>query len=70
VTISGVTYRNIKGTSATPVAVNFGCSSSKPCTGIKLQVIRLTYFNKAATAYCKNARGSSSGVVVPGSCLG
>ncbi|KAK9205537.1 hypothetical protein WN943_015805 [Citrus x changshan-huyou] len=32
VTISGVTYRNIEGTSATPVAINFGCSSSKPCT--------------------------------------
>ncbi|KAH9726630.1 Pectin lyase-like superfamily protein [Citrus sinensis] len=38
-TISGVTYRNIEGTSATPVAINFGCSSSKPCTGIKLQGI-------------------------------
>ncbi|KAJ4723883.1 polygalacturonase-like [Melia azedarach] len=69
VKISGVTYKNIKGTSAKEVAVSLGCSPSKPCTGIKLQDINLTYFNKSATAYCKNAQGSSNGIVVPGSCL-
>ncbi|KAL5781049.1 hypothetical protein ACOSP7_006078 [Xanthoceras sorbifolium] len=70
VKISGVTYKNIKGTSATKVAMSFACSPSNPCTGIKLQDIKLTYFNRAAaTSYCKNARGRSNGVVVPRSCL-
>ncbi|KAJ4723880.1 putative Polygalacturonase [Melia azedarach] len=69
VKIRGVTYKNIKGTSATEIAVNLGCSPSKPCTGIKLQDINLTYFNKTAKAYCKNAHGSSRGIVVPSSCL-
>ncbi|KAJ0034079.1 hypothetical protein Pint_26349 [Pistacia integerrima] len=71
VKISGVTYKNIKGTSATKVAVNFDCSSSNPCTGIELQDINLSYNNSkaAASAYCKNAQGSSSGVEVPKSCL-
>lgn len=69
VKISGVTYRNIKGTSATPQAVTFDCSSSVPCSGIKLQDIKLTYLNKPATASCKNIGGTASGVVVPQSCL-
>ncbi|KAJ0034326.1 hypothetical protein Pint_26370 [Pistacia integerrima] len=71
VKISGVTYKNIKGTSATKVAINFDCSSSNPCTGIELQDINLSYNNSeaAASAYCKHAQGSSSGVEVPKSCL-
>ncbi|KAE8022726.1 hypothetical protein FH972_008506 [Carpinus fangiana] len=69
VKISGVTYRNIKGTSATPEGVTFDCSPSTPCRGIRLEDIKLTYMNKAATASCKNAGGSSSGILVPDSCL-
>ncbi|KAJ0034856.1 hypothetical protein Pint_26351 [Pistacia integerrima] len=69
VKISGVTYRNIKGTSATPVAMSFDCLSSNPCSGIKLQDIKLTYNGKSSSSYCKNAHGSSSGTVIPRSCL-
>ncbi|PQQ03388.1 polygalacturonase [Prunus yedoensis var. nudiflora] len=69
VKISRVTYTNIRGTSASKVAMNFYCSSSNPCWGLKLQDIRLTYLNKAATSYCANAGGSSSGVVIPRSCF-
>lgn len=67
--ISQVTYRNIQGTSATPKAVAFDCSSSNPCSGIKLQDIKLTYMNKAATSTCKNIGGTISGVIMPRSCL-
>ncbi|GMY32934.1 polygalacturonase-like [Fagus crenata] len=42
VKISQVTYRNIRGTSGTPEAVTFDCSPSSPCSGIKLQDIKLT----------------------------
>ncbi|KAK4566086.1 hypothetical protein RGQ29_002326 [Quercus rubra] len=69
VKISEVTYRNIQGTSATAEAVTFDCSPSSPCRGIKLQDIKLTYNNRAATSSCKNIGGTSSGVLVPESCL-
>ncbi|MQM20441.1 hypothetical protein Taro_053461, partial [Colocasia esculenta] len=67
--ISQVEYRDIKGTSATEVAVSFDCSPSHPCRGIELQDIKLTYKNKPAMSYCKHADGTASGMVVPASCL-
>ncbi|KAJ4723886.1 polygalacturonase-like [Melia azedarach] len=69
VKISQVTYRNIQGTSSTANAVVFDCSPSNPCRGIRLQDIKLTYMNKAATASCKNIGGTSGGVLMPKSCL-
>ena len=69
VKISQVTYKNIRGTSASQVAMNFICSSSNPCNGIKLQNIRLTYNRRAATSFCANAAGFSNGVVIPRSCF-
>nr|KYP48787.1 Polygalacturonase [Cajanus cajan] len=67
--ISQITYSNINGTSATPEAVTFDCSPSSPCQGIKLQDINLNYNDKAATSSCKNIEGTSSGTLVPESCL-
>ncbi|XP_038888873.1 polygalacturonase-like [Benincasa hispida] len=69
VKISGVTYRNIQGTSATIEAMTFDCSPSNPCSDIQLQDIKLTYKNKTTTSSCKNIGGSSIGVLVPESCL-
>lgn len=69
VKISDVAYKNIQGTSATQEAVTFDCSSSNPCTGIRLQDIKLTYKNKTATSSCKNIAGSSIGILMPQSCL-
>ncbi|KAJ9187196.1 hypothetical protein P3X46_002681 [Hevea brasiliensis] len=69
VKISEVTYENIQGTSATPEGVTFECSPSNPCKGIKLQDIKLTYMNKAATSSCKNIDGTSTGLLIPESCL-
>lgn len=69
VRISDVSYTDIEGTSATPVAVKFDCSGSNPCTGFRLSNIRLTYEDKTAQSLCRNADGSSSGVVSPRSCL-
>ena len=67
--ISDVTYEDIHGTSATEVAVNFDCSSKNPCSGIKLQDVKLTYENKVAEASCANADGTTVGSIQPGSCL-
>ncbi|XP_021912586.1 polygalacturonase-like [Carica papaya] len=71
VKISGITYKNIKGISATQIAIKFDCSPTDPCTGIRLQDINLRYLGKSRSAisYCKNAHGRSSGVVLPKSCF-
>jgi polygalacturonase len=69
VKINQVKYRNIRGTSATEVAVKFDCSQTYPCKGIKLQDVKLTYQNQPAQSSCKNAQGSVSGLVDPPSCL-
>ncbi|KAK8454213.1 hypothetical protein SEVIR_5G415167v4 [Setaria viridis] len=69
--ISDVRYVGIRGSSATPVAVNFDCSRSNPCSGIRLQDVALTYRSRpaAAKSYCRNVQGSTLGLVLPPSCL-
>ncbi|KAJ6734077.1 hypothetical protein OIU79_001359 [Salix purpurea] len=69
VKISGVSYQDIHGSSATEVAVKFDCSKKYPCTGIKLQDVKLTYKNQPAEASCSNTGGVASGLVQPTSCL-
>ncbi|CAM8924194.1 unnamed protein product [Rhodiola kirilowii] len=70
VQISRVTYSNIRGTSASKVAVNFDCSSTNPCKGVILQNINLvTSGGDATTSFCDNVMGSSVGEVVPKSCF-
>ncbi|EEF33281.1 Polygalacturonase precursor, putative [Ricinus communis] len=69
VKISQITYKNIQGTSRSPQAVTFECSPSNPCREIELHDIKLTYMNKAATSSCKNIAGTSSGLIIPESCL-
>ncbi|XBI68800.1 hypothetical protein VPH35_047952 [Triticum aestivum] len=70
VQISDLSYTDIKGSSATPVAVKFNCSGTNPCSGIKLRNIRLKYrHQRPAQAKCQNAGGSTSGEVTPPSCF-
>ncbi|KAF7803216.1 polygalacturonase-like [Senna tora] len=69
VKISGVRYEDIKGTSASEVAINLDCSASNPCWGIILRDIKLRYVKGSATSSCRNAAGTASGVVIPRSCL-
>ncbi|KAL3724260.1 hypothetical protein ACJRO7_029431 [Eucalyptus globulus] len=69
VRVSDVTYQDIHGTSATEVAVKFDCSSKYPCTGIRMQDVKLTYLNQVATASCAHAGGAASGTEQPASCL-
>ncbi|KAL5990513.1 hypothetical protein ACLOJK_011415 [Asimina triloba] len=47
VKISNVTYSNIRGLSATEIAVKLDCSSSNPCTGIKLKDVKLANINNS-----------------------
>ncbi|XP_049932523.1 polygalacturonase-like isoform X3 [Nymphaea colorata] len=69
VKISNVVYKNINGTSATQVAVDFSCSASAPCQGISMANVQLTYKGQPAKSSCEHAFGSATGTMVPSSCL-
>ncbi|XP_057527748.1 polygalacturonase-like [Amaranthus tricolor] len=69
VRISDVTYQDIHGSSATPIAVKFDCSSEYHCTNIKLEGVDLTYRNQQAASSCVNTIGSTYGVIEPKSCF-
>ncbi|MCL7022662.1 hypothetical protein MKW94_009424, partial [Papaver nudicaule] len=69
VKISAVTYQNVSGTSATPIAIRFRCSATAPCEGIKLYNVNLIYSKQSAKSFCFSATGTSRGQVTPESCL-
>ncbi|KAK7368308.1 hypothetical protein VNO80_10333 [Phaseolus coccineus] len=69
VKVSDVTYQDIHGTSATQVAVKFDCSSKYPCSGIRLEDVKLTYKNQRALSSCNHADGAALGSVQPQSCF-
>ncbi|KAK8671424.1 hypothetical protein V6N13_038020 [Hibiscus sabdariffa] len=58
VKIKDIMYTDIRGTSSTPIAIKFDCSTKNPCTGIELQNVNLTYLNKAAQSFCSNVVGT------------
>nr|GMD21735.1 polygalacturonase-like [Ipomoea batatas] len=65
VKISKVSYKNIKGTSATPDAVILGCSKGVPCEGVEIGDINLTFKGGAAKSVCKNVKPKLTGKQVP-----
>ncbi|KDP33146.1 hypothetical protein JCGZ_13538 [Jatropha curcas] len=69
VRISDVTYQDIRGSSATDIAMKFDCSKKYPCQGIKLQDVKLSCKNQQSRALCAHAAGIASGFVEPKSCL-
>ncbi|CAI9108337.1 OLC1v1007907C1 [Oldenlandia corymbosa var. corymbosa] len=69
VKISAVTFKQIRGRSASPVAISIGCSQNNPCRSITFQDISLTYGNQAARVACAYAGGSYHGFVQPRGCL-
>ncbi|XP_048142076.1 polygalacturonase-like [Rhodamnia argentea] len=66
VQVSNVMYQNIRGTSASDVAIEFNCSESLPCKGIALQNIDLQKTGGgSATASCSNINPDYIGAVSP-----
>ncbi|KAL6213167.1 hypothetical protein ACLB2K_012614 [Fragaria x ananassa] len=58
VKISDVSFKNIKGTSTTPLAVNFICSWSVPCENVEISGIDLTYTGHKGfiSSQCSNVK--------------
>ncbi|CAL0321546.1 unnamed protein product [Lupinus luteus] len=66
VQVSNVLYENIKGTSASDMAIEFDCAEYYPCDGIVLQNIDLeSEGGGVANASCKNVKLSYRGNVNP-----
>ncbi|TXG55479.1 hypothetical protein EZV62_020735 [Acer yangbiense] len=71
VKISKVTFKNIRGTSSTPVAVKLSCSPGHPCQSVELSNIDLTYTGKeapAAISQCGHVQPKVSGRMNPKAC--
>ncbi|KAK9692201.1 hypothetical protein RND81_09G248100 [Saponaria officinalis] len=52
--ISNVVYKNIHGSSTSQQIVTFDCSPKKPCYGLTLQDIKLSYQSNTTTCECQN----------------
>ncbi|CBI28389.3 hypothetical protein VitviT2T_018075 [Vitis vinifera] len=68
VKISDVTFKNIRGTSSTELAVKLVCSSGVPCQNVQLTDINLKFNGGAPTSICKNVKPILGGVQQPRSC--
>ncbi|CAN4109240.1 unnamed protein product [Withania somnifera] len=65
VQVKNVAYRNIKGSSATDVAIKFDCSKNFPCEGIMMENINLVKGSGNSKAICKNVHFNNVEVVSP-----
>jgi galacturan 1,4-alpha-galacturonidase len=60
VQLSKVTFKNIKGTAATPETVTLKCSKKVPCLDVTLSQIQVTAPG-TANVTCANAKGTADG---------
>ncbi|XP_034686341.1 exopolygalacturonase-like [Vitis riparia] len=72
VRISNIHYRNIRGTSSSPLGVNLMCSPQFPCQNVELFDINLRYSGKrrvsTLTSSCSNVKAGFGGVQIPPPC--
>ncbi|XP_017984474.1 PREDICTED: exopolygalacturonase [Theobroma cacao] len=70
VKISNVSFKNIRGTSATQVAVELTCSSGIPCENVEIGDINLSYIGTEgpATSRCSNVKPIITGKQTPLAC--
>ncbi|KAL4181411.1 hypothetical protein AMTRI_Chr12g271090 [Amborella trichopoda] len=71
VKINNISFKNIRGTLTSKVAVNLLCSRAFPCKNVELDDIKLEYNDQgeASTASCTNVNEVSAGVQIPPTCL-
>ncbi|CAN6574152.1 unnamed protein product [Malus baccata var. baccata] len=70
VKISNVSFKNIKGSSSTPVGIKLVCSGGLPCENVELSNIDLTYTGKegSITSECKHIKPTINNVAQPLAC--
>ncbi|KAL3648655.1 hypothetical protein CASFOL_005058 [Castilleja foliolosa] len=69
VKIKDIIFKNIKGTTISPVAVDLTCSATVPCQNMLLQDIDLQHIgNEKVTSTCVNAKAGYFGVQNPPPC--
>lgn len=69
--ISGVTIKNVKGTSNSPQAVTLSCSSGKPCDKVEITDVDLAYSGTDKAPFgtvCENVKPTIVGVHNPPLC--
>jgi polygalacturonase len=65
IAVRNIHYRNIHGTSASKVAINFICSEAVRCDGIQMQDIYLVGEGRYATCSYRNATVAQLGYNFP-----
>eukprot|EP00257_Ricinus_communis_P027177 XP_025014591.1 exopolygalacturonase-like [Ricinus communis] len=70
VKISNISFKNIKGSSATVIAVQLNCSSSVPCEKVELADINLTYngIEGPPKSKCANIKPKLTEKIFPSGC--
>ncbi|PIN17523.1 Polygalacturonase [Handroanthus impetiginosus] len=68
--ISDVSFDNIRGTTATQLAVKLKCSKGYPCKNVRISNINLAYHgsNGKATSECANVKPKLTGHLFPPAC--
>ncbi|KAE9593658.1 putative polygalacturonase [Lupinus albus] len=69
--IINVTYKDVSGSSASSVAIDLSCNSSKGCRNIIMDRVNLTSVSSYTnvTASCSNVKGQETSVSPKVSCL-
>lgn len=71
--VSGVKFKNFKGSSLSNVAVSLNCSEAAPCEGIELADIDFVYTgnstNTTLGSECAHAKATFGGKMNPGGCV-
>ncbi|XP_062089824.1 probable polygalacturonase At1g80170 isoform X2 [Humulus lupulus] len=70
VKVENISFKHIKGTSATEEAIKFTCSNNLPCEGLYLEDVQLlSCIGETTRSFCWEAYGSSLGLVDPPACF-
>ncbi|CAN0915542.1 unnamed protein product [Linum grandiflorum] len=68
VTISNVSFKNIRGTSKCVDAIKIDCSPAHPCQNVELADIDIKAIDGVAKAVCNNVKPIITGTVIPAGC--
>ncbi|KAK1282256.1 hypothetical protein QJS10_CPB22g01500 [Acorus calamus] len=69
VRLSDIKFKNVRGTSSTPVAVSLDCSPGVPCRNVHLNDVHLDFSGGSpAKSACDNVHASYSGTQIPPPC--